>query len=182
MATRRQIAANRRNAKKCTGPKTPQGKAISSGNALKHGLDAQRQVLPAEDPAALAHLTAEYRNRYTPATPEARAIVDSLIRNEWLRRRYMRIEAAIWEEQFSTMDTPCLSAAFAAAADPLCRVDRRQNAALRDYIRALNRLQPHRKKPLNQELVSFLISKKSASPAAKSAGSQPVLDSTFGHP
>lgn len=35
------LAALRRNAQKCTGPKTPQGKARSSLNPLKHGRFAQ---------------------------------------------------------------------------------------------------------------------------------------------
>jgi hypothetical protein len=38
MATEKQIAANRANAKRSTGPKTPSGKRRSSGNAFKHGL------------------------------------------------------------------------------------------------------------------------------------------------
>jgi hypothetical protein len=38
MASERQIAANRRNAKKSTGPRTLAGKQRSSRNALKHGL------------------------------------------------------------------------------------------------------------------------------------------------
>ncbi len=36
------LAANRRNAQKCTGPRTPEGKARSSLNGLKHGRYAQR--------------------------------------------------------------------------------------------------------------------------------------------
>ena len=38
MATERQIAANRANAKRSTGPKTAAGKRRSSGNAFRHGL------------------------------------------------------------------------------------------------------------------------------------------------
>jgi hypothetical protein len=38
MATDRQIAANRRNGALGRGPKTPEGKARSSRNALRHGL------------------------------------------------------------------------------------------------------------------------------------------------
>ena len=45
MATQRQIEANRENARKSTGPKTEAGKAVSSANALRHGLTAERLVL-----------------------------------------------------------------------------------------------------------------------------------------
>jgi hypothetical protein len=38
MATERQIAANRANAKRSTGPKTNEGREASSRNALRHGL------------------------------------------------------------------------------------------------------------------------------------------------
>jgi hypothetical protein len=37
-ATKKQLAANRRNAQKSTGPKTADGKAASSQSHLKHGL------------------------------------------------------------------------------------------------------------------------------------------------
>ncbi|MEW6050111.1 MAG: hypothetical protein AB1644_03495 [Candidatus Zixiibacteriota bacterium] len=41
----RQIEANRRNARKSTGPKTREGKARVSQNAVKHGLYAKKIVL-----------------------------------------------------------------------------------------------------------------------------------------
>jgi hypothetical protein len=50
MATERQIAANRANAKKSTGPKTAAGKQRSSRNAFRHGLSGP---LP-DDPVTLA--------------------------------------------------------------------------------------------------------------------------------
>ena len=49
MATRAQIAANRRNAKKSTGPKTAGGKAAAARNSLKHGLLAEDVVCGDED-------------------------------------------------------------------------------------------------------------------------------------
>jgi len=51
MATEKQIAANRRNALKSTGPKTEAGRQIVSRNAITHGLSAakaQAIVLPEE--------------------------------------------------------------------------------------------------------------------------------------
>jgi hypothetical protein len=46
MASDKQIAANRRNATKSTGPRTQEGKARSRLNALRHGLAS---TLPAAD-------------------------------------------------------------------------------------------------------------------------------------
>ena len=39
MASERQIAANRRNARKSTGPRSSAGKRRASGNAYRHGLN-----------------------------------------------------------------------------------------------------------------------------------------------
>lgn len=50
MTTKKQIAANRRNALKSTGPKTEAGRRIVSRNAITHGLTgAQALVLPEEE-------------------------------------------------------------------------------------------------------------------------------------
>src|SRR3954454_23858369 len=46
MTTEKQIAANRRNARTSTGPKTEAGKAIARVNAVKHGGLAVTLVLP----------------------------------------------------------------------------------------------------------------------------------------
>ena len=49
-ASKKQAAANRRNAKKSTGPKSAPGKQVVRMNALKHGLQAEHVVIPVEDP------------------------------------------------------------------------------------------------------------------------------------
>ena len=57
MATQRQIKANRRNARKSTGPRSAAGRAASSANALRHGLTATHAVvLPDENPEVFEHL------------------------------------------------------------------------------------------------------------------------------
>jgi hypothetical protein len=55
MATEKQIAANRANAKRSTGPKTAAGRAKSSRNAYRHGLSLD---LPLNDPAYRARMEA----------------------------------------------------------------------------------------------------------------------------
>jgi len=42
MTTQKQIKANRQNAQKSTGPKTDEGKAAVSQNAVKHGIFPNR--------------------------------------------------------------------------------------------------------------------------------------------
>jgi hypothetical protein len=50
MASDRQIAANRANARRSTGPKTNAGKALSRMNALRHGLTAHKLLVNGESP------------------------------------------------------------------------------------------------------------------------------------
>lgn len=48
MNTEKQLRANQQNAQLSTGPKTDQGKAIASQNALKHGLLSKDLILKDE--------------------------------------------------------------------------------------------------------------------------------------
>jgi hypothetical protein len=96
MASQRQVEANRRNAQKSTGPTSVTGKATSSMNALKTGIHAKSLLLPSEKLADLEQLIDEYYSHHTPATPEARALVDDLIYAEWLKRRLRAAETQLW--------------------------------------------------------------------------------------
>jgi hypothetical protein len=48
--TPKQIAASRANGQKSRGPVTPEGKAASRFNALKHGIHAESQIMFDENP------------------------------------------------------------------------------------------------------------------------------------
>jgi hypothetical protein len=52
MMSDKKAHANRRNALKSTGPKTPEGKAAVRLNALRHGLLSKEPLLPGEDEEA----------------------------------------------------------------------------------------------------------------------------------
>jgi len=54
MASPAQIAANQANAAKSTGPKTAEGKDASRRNALKHGMAAEKLVLPDQEAGVIA--------------------------------------------------------------------------------------------------------------------------------
>jgi hypothetical protein len=60
-------AASRKNGARSRGPKTPEGKARSARNALKHGLRAEKYiVLPEEDAAAFKALEATLFEELAP--------------------------------------------------------------------------------------------------------------------
>jgi hypothetical protein len=50
MATEAQINANRANARNSAGPRTPEGKAVVSQNAVTRGFLARETVIQGEDP------------------------------------------------------------------------------------------------------------------------------------
>ena len=52
MTSQAKILANRRNAKKSTGPRTKAGKRRAAMNALKHGMTAKLALMQDEDQAA----------------------------------------------------------------------------------------------------------------------------------
>jgi hypothetical protein len=66
MATQKQIEANRRNARKSTGPRTPEGKAAMRLNALRHGLCARTVVLPGENEEEFHQLCADLESAWQP--------------------------------------------------------------------------------------------------------------------
>jgi len=145
MSTQKQIEANRLNSQKSTGPRSVEGKAAVRFNAFKSGIDAQSQVIPGEDPAALAALAAEYHDQYQPATPAARALVDILINAEWLLRRFRTLEAQIFQfsitRVFQEEEGLQAAQAYDRDGDTLDRLQRRINAVERSYHRALVALQ-----------------------------------------
>ncbi len=162
MASQAQIQANRLNAQKSTGPRTPEGKRASSQNALKSGLDAESQFVPGESPEQFALLQSEYFERFAPATPDQRFQVDNLIRNEWLLRRYHRVEAQLWQYQASLCEGAPgmqLGEAFSKASTTFQRLARRIAAVEKSYQEALAELTRLQTVPADSpisQLASFL--------------------------
>ena len=99
MTSDKQTEANRRNALKSTGPKTPEGKAAVRLNALKHGLLSRETLLPGEDEEALTELSDLLREELQPVGELQNLLVDRIISAYWRLSRLGRVEAGIfaWE-------------------------------------------------------------------------------------
>ena len=88
------LEANRENAKRSTGPKTPEGKAASRLNALKHGLLSAEILLWSESDKDLETLRNELRAELHPATLLEEVLVDRVVTCIWRLKRALRAETA----------------------------------------------------------------------------------------
>jgi len=88
--------ANRRNALKSTGPRTPEGKEKSRRNALTHGLTAL--VVAAEDPAAFQERASDYFWSLKPRTKFQAYLVDEVALITIRTERAQRIERKLREK------------------------------------------------------------------------------------
>ena len=145
MPTLKQIAANRRNAQRSTGPRTAEGKAVSRRNSLQSGIYADREtVLPTEDPVALIELRDEYYSHYQPDFPAERCLVDSLISDEWLLRRFRRVEGELLTEANAEISQSaerfCIGTSYRDNERTLERLQRRVNATRKSYLKTLEAL------------------------------------------
>ena len=94
MATEAQINANRANAKASTGPKSPEGKAASALNGLRHIGLARSILLKTESPEKFCALLDTYYDEHNPQTPTERALVDMMATARWRQLRMSNLEAA----------------------------------------------------------------------------------------
>jgi hypothetical protein len=163
MPTLQQIRANRLNAAKSTGPRTPEGKDASRFNALKSGVRAEAEIIPNETKEALDALTAQFHGQFQPATPEEVALVDIVIRNEWLLRRMAVVEGSYWDLKVRRKrQDDALPDETDLFGQDLTRLQWRINSIQRNLFTALDRLralQAQREAqdpaPFNPQLGSF---------------------------
>ena len=95
MATERQMAANRLNAQRCTGPKTPEGKAAVSRNAVTHGLTSHSGLLPGETLEDFSDLRARVFAELAPGSAIEIELAERIASLLWRLRRVPAFEAAL---------------------------------------------------------------------------------------
>ena len=109
MATsKKQIAANRRNAKKSTGPRTARGKAVSSRNAVKHGLYCRDLIIDSpklkEDPAEYQNLLESLFDDLRPKGKIQKALVHIIAECLWRQERALNAETMIINRQLEQLN------------------------------------------------------------------------------
>ena len=87
-----QYAANKLNSLLSPGPTSPQGRARSSVNALRHGLTARVVVLPTEDMNAYKAFSKEIADSLDAQTPLERQFAQTVADNQWRINRIRSIE------------------------------------------------------------------------------------------
>ena len=138
MATIKQIEANRLNALKSTGPKTPEGKAAVRMNALRHGLRARTVVLPGEKSEDFHQLCDDLEAEWRPQSTTERFYVEQMAISQWKLTRIEVAEKSItMQEVAAKIQIPLLDRLWQSQ----CRLERSYARAQRE----LERLQKSRR-------------------------------------
>lgn len=160
MSSAKQIAANRENARRSTGPKTLAGKTTSSRNALKHGLLSAQMLLPDEDPKELSALAEAIHEQLAPEGEMEQALADRVVACLWRLRRVHQVEGSLFRYAIGTRrqdgsavsrvlhgggilpsDDRALSLAYISTSDTFAKLNRYETTIERGMYQALHELQ-----------------------------------------
>ena len=108
MATEAKIIANRRNAQKSTGPRTPEGKAIASKNSVKHGLTAANDIISQECQADFDLYRAQFLAELAPESPMESMLAERIVNLSWRLKRLYKIQ----NQTIDALSTPDTSSPF----------------------------------------------------------------------
>lgn len=149
--SKKQIRANRANARKSTGTKTPEGKRISSRNGIKHGLYSKDRIINSlhlkENREEYDHILAAIKMELRPKGVLQEFLVRKIADCLWLSRRAARAETAQIKRQLHLMNDelpPNIAVGIssipkgAAGSDILryeLRVERQLNRSLNLFLR-----------------------------------------------
>ncbi len=130
MRSEKQRQASKINGSKSKGPTSPEGKAVTRFNGLKHGLRAEHVILPGEDPAAFEAERQAWFNDWNPPSHTRAVLVERAAVASWRLRRAVKAESAFLSERADT-------AAYAFDSERFNRVERALARADADPVAAV---------------------------------------------
>jgi hypothetical protein len=133
MSSATQLAANQANAQHSTGPRTDEGKARVSQNALRHGLTARHLVIRDDEHEEFADLLNSLSSELDPQGAVETVAFHELLHAAWSLHRFRRIEAEASRGSVEDFTDP-------ATTTVLDRLTRYQSRAQRAWQRALHEL------------------------------------------
>jgi len=92
MVSNAKIIANRHNAQKSTGPRTPEGKAVASQNSVRHGLSAAKDVISSESQADFELHRDRIIDELQPDGPMESILIDRIVTLSWRLKRVGRFQ------------------------------------------------------------------------------------------
>ena len=158
-----------------TGPTSPEGKEISSRNALRHGCCSNRLILADESEQEWRDLLQGWLDDYQPGTQTGRSLVAKAAEAEWFLLRMIRRHKEA--EQRLTVEQPDIFLWTDEQHKLLERFLRYRTTAERSFTRALNNLERLRKSRIQEadreERMAQRIQTAEAAAAAKPAKAKP---------
>lgn len=150
MSTQAQVLANRRNALNSTGPRTPEGKARASGNAIRHGLSARFRVFTNENQDDFDDALADLIRTFAPTNSYEHILVMEIAQSHWRLARVRRLEAGMVDDMAASCGTSDLEGTLRSMmlngqAGPYLVLQRHAAAAERTGYRVLKQLLALRK-------------------------------------
>ena len=103
MRSDKQIEASRHNGARSQGPLTPEGKSVTSRNAITHGLNARDILLRHESPQQFEQLLNSNLARFAPQDDTEMRIVEEYSVAEWRLRRAWTLIAALIDNRMDSM-------------------------------------------------------------------------------
>jgi hypothetical protein len=133
MSSTPQLTANQANAQHSTGPRTDEGKARVSQNALRHGLTARHLVIRDDEHEEFADLLNSLSSELDPQGAVETVAFHELLHAAWSLHRFRRIEAEASRGSVEDFTDP-------ATTTVLDRLSRYQARAQRAWQKALHEL------------------------------------------
>ena len=115
MSSQRRIDASRANGAKSSGPTTPEGKARSAQNGIRHGILSETLVLEEESADRFQSLFHSFQQIFTPVDEFEAVCVETMIAARWRCLRVWTMETAGLQRQMNAQPDEGLSARTRAA-------------------------------------------------------------------